>query len=133
MVCTLECGLPQGSPPSPTLFLIFIDDLLVELIKTGFDCQAFADDVLVWIQGNFWQGMTSPFLTTAMATVDDWARRWQRTFNPAKCAAICFAGPRVQIQQQFQVSLRSRPIPTVQALRYLGIWFDQHILWHRQV
>ena len=133
VVCTPECGLPQGSPLSPTLFLLFIDDLLVELIKTGVDCQAFADDVLVWIQGNFRQGMTSPFLTTAMATVDDWARRWRLTFNPAKCAAICFAGPRVQIQQQFQVSLRSGPIPTVQALRYLGIWFDQHILWHRQV
>ena len=128
--CTPECELPQGSPLSPTLLLIYIDDLISQLLTIGVKCQAYADDILTWIRGNFCQGVPAPELTLAMATVDDWGRRWLRTFNPQKCAAICFLGPRDPILQKFQVQLESGSIPTVGAIRYLGIWFDQHLLWH---
>ena len=49
-----ECGLPQGLPLSSTLFLIFIDDLLHILHKIGrVRLQAFADDLILWISGDF--------------------------------------------------------------------------------
>ena len=51
------------------------------------------------------------------------------TFNPQKCAAICFSGPQVPILQKFQVQLDSGRIPTVGVICYLGIWSDQHLLW----
>ena len=132
--CSPECGLPQGVPPCrPTLFLIYIDDLLEDLTHLGVACQAFADDVLLWHQGDFRSGQPDPLISTALIRVDQWAEQWMMTFNPTKCAAICFRGPRIPMTNTFQVALKNGPIPTVGTIKYLGIWFDQHLLWHTQV
>ena len=131
--CAPECGLPQGSPLSPTLFLIYIDDLLEDLTNIGVSCQAFADDVLIWTRGDYRTGKPDPLLSMALCHVDQWAVTWMMTFNPSKCEAICFRGPRIPMQDTFQVALRQGPIPTVGTIKYLGIWFDQHLLWHVQI
>ena len=55
------------------------------------------------------------------------------TFNPKKCATTCFSGPRAPIYQKFQVQLESGSIPTVGAIWYLGVWLDQHLLWHKHL
>ena len=70
--CFPQCGLPQGSPLSPTLFLVYIDDLLADLTTTGVSCQAFADDVMLWQRGNLHSGQPDPLLTEALNRVDDW-------------------------------------------------------------
>ena len=43
----IRAGVPQVSPLSPTLFLVYVDDLLQQLSRTV-HCQAFADDMLIW-------------------------------------------------------------------------------------
>ena len=58
-----ECRLPQGSPLSPTLFLVYIDDLLHSLqCVCKLRSQEFANDLALWIAGELRTGETNSLL-----------------------------------------------------------------------
>ena len=77
--------------------------------------------------------MASAELRKALHIVDDWAKRWRHTFNPNKCTAICFLGPRVYIVQEFQTTLQVGSLSMVGAIWYLEVGFDANLPWHKHI
>lgn len=76
-------GVPQGSVLGPTLFLIYINDLL-EIIKSP--CLAYADDVKLWREI---ETEDDPdILQRDLDNVASWARRSKLPINVEKCAYL---------------------------------------------
>ena len=95
--------------------------------------QAFADDLLLWIVGDFLDGVVHPDLMRAMSMVERWSLEWRVHFSVMKCESMLFRKKNVRVTQQFEVSLYGECLPHVSELRYLGVWFDAHLTWGRQI
>ena len=97
-----SCGVPQGSPLSPTLSLVFIDDLIHSLSSLGpLKAQGFADDLVLWIEGSFRDGDIHPILRQGLLRAEQWSRFWRIRFSPAKCECIIFCGKTVSVAHGF--------------------------------
>ena len=82
-------GVPQGSVLGPILFLIFINDLPLEVISP---VSLFADDTKIFtriasdlnqkkLQGEY----GSDVLQKDLDNIDEWANKWKMEFNVSKC------------------------------------------------
>jgi hypothetical protein len=95
--------------------------------------QAFADDLIMWILGDFRDGVIHPSLQASLELVEGWSQMWRITFSPKKCECICFRGKSIQVARRFEARFLGEALPHVPALRYLGVWFDEHLSWRRHV
>ena len=106
-------GVPQGAPISPTLFNLWINDLLTSL---GPKAVAFADDIALLA--------SSPTEAEALLeTVEQWCKRNGHALNigPTKSAFVVLR-PAKAVQQLQTLSTPSGvTIPRVASYRYLGV------------
>ena len=121
----LDMGVPQGSPLSPILFLVFIDDLMRDLSAIA-HAQAFADDVVVW--WHVGKGDSGQIVgRRVLSVVEQWSIEWKAVFNPSKCQPMVIS--RLRDEPLPTLTLHGTPLPLVDRLRYLGVWFDPSLSW----
>ena len=86
-------GVPQGSVLGPVLFLIFINDLgngLESLLSV------FADDTKLY--SRIKDGTCGAALQRSIDKLNEWAHKWQMSFNGEKCSVMHLGknNPRIQ-------------------------------------
>lgn len=125
----LRHGVPQGGVLSPSLFLIFINDLVVNLPK-GVHAALYADDLVLWCKEEF--DTTANYrMQQAADHLTEWAEDWHVSINRDKCSTTLFTlstkkkTPRVKLGDTY---LRNEDEAT-----YLGVTFDKKQTWKPQI
>ena len=120
----VEYGAPQGSCLGPLLFLIFTNDLHLNLDHCN--CILFADDTTIYITHNNNRYMEW-CVQEDLNKLDDWFKTNKLTLNVAKSNCILFN--RNKTRMSINLTINDVTLPTLHSTKFLGVWIDDHFNW----
>ena len=133
----VKTGVPQGSVIAPTLFLLFIDNLLREIdsFQKLLDCDvyaaAYADDTLIAVSHPS-PAMSTAYLNGALEIARQWAEAWGMKFNASKTVSMLF-GNRFNLPAPKGVSLDGLFIAFSQRHCHLGFIISRDLKFNNHV
>ncbi|KAL5614700.1 uncharacterized protein BROUX77_000537 [Berkeleyomyces rouxiae] len=121
----ISCGVPQGSPVSPILFMLFLQPLIST--KHRF---SYADDVAILASGR------SPLESVASAqSAAEKMRKWAHEngveFAPNKTEVLHFT--RSRLHPHPPVTIGGTTTAPKSSMRWLGFWLDSKLSFNKHV
>ena len=124
----LQNGVPQGGILSPTLFLIFINDIQRQISKRVYP-SLYADDLaLLCTEEEL--GIAKIRLQTTLNGISKWASDWGLSVDKTKTTYTAFTLSTKKCNVKLETngwSLQKDDNPT-----YLGVTFDTRLTWKKQ-
>ena len=124
----IECSVKQGDPSSPTLFSLYMNDLITSInrVNEGIMCgnQAvstlcYADDIVVFSE-------TAKGLQKQLDVISGWCSTWRMEINQDKTKIVHFRPHSVALTNQV-FKLSNCDIITTNKYKYLGLYFNEHL------
>ena len=128
----LSNGLPQGRQYPHCYFLIFINDIDLELdLETT--ASLFADDTSAWRADGKMRGSQRALMQTEVDKIIDWVDKWKMEVNGSKTKAMTIASSKQD--QKWDPKLRAGPVPIKleQKYRFLGTTVPSDLRFKEQV
>ena len=124
----LEYGTPQGSCLGPLLFLIFCNDLYMNL--EFLECIQFADDTTLYF-GHKNKNFVLCCLEHDLEIISDWFRANKLTLNVNKTVFMLFypKGKKMNEQLKFE----DKTIINSHETKFLGIWLNDNLSWESHI
>ncbi|CAG2217942.1 unnamed protein product [Mytilus edulis] len=124
----IEAGVRQGDNLAPTLFAVFVDDLVTEIkrickeINIGTDslsCLLYADDIVLISD-------TVDGLQSLLHCVTDWSKTWRLKVNTDK-TKIMHVRKASKPKNDYEFQLNNMTLETVSKYRYLGLVITENL------
>ena len=122
-------GAPQGSCLGPLLFLIFCNDLRLNL--TYMFCIQFTDDTTLYYSHRNLRVLRC-CIENDLSVVMDWFRANSLTLNVQKTNLLLFS-PKSGKQRNFKIHINQVTVKPVKETKFLGVILDNEMNWTTHV
>ena len=119
----VEYGAPQGSCLGPLIFLIFMNDLHMNLEHCK--CILFADDTTIYFTHNNLRYMEW-CVQEDLNKIDDCFKANKLTINATKSNGILFHRKRLTTTN-IALKIDNESLPLVKSTKFLGVWVDNSL------
>ena len=128
---SIKAGVPQGSVLGPILFLIYINDIILELKS---DVRIFADDTSLFtvVDDRVTAHQT---LQHDLNYVENWARQWRFEFNPdpMKPPVDLIFSTKTKPPTHQTLYFNGIPLTNVQEHKHLGLILDKKLTFSSHI
>ena len=125
---SIKSGVRQGDPLSPTLFCIFVNSLIEEIVNMNIGIEiedrkvailAFADDIVLIAKNE-------TDLQKMLVTSEQWCNKFRLEVNIDKTKIMHFR-PKKKNASNWNFKFNGASLETVKKYKYLGIIFTEHL------
>ena len=116
-------GVPQGSPLSPILFVLYVSDI-PQLHDAQVNLSQFADDISIWVQAPGIRSINLRF-QKYLNQILTWCDRWRIQLNPGKTHLINFSQRKVI--KKISVTMYGHLLKVADTVKSLGVQIDKHL------
>ena len=118
-------GVPQGGVASPTLFLVYINDITTT-VPRHVSNTLHADGFAVWCA----EEHTTTAVHRIQNTINEvcsWTESWVLQLNTAKTVSTLFTLSTAK--EKVSLRLNNKPVPQVETPTFLGVTLDTRMMW----
>lgn len=124
------CGLPQGSPASPILFLLYIAEILLADPACRF---GYADDLNI-LRTSKTLDRNAELLSRDLDQILSYGKEHKISFDPEKCELLHFTAARDPQLPAVMAQNHSFTVqPSTKPVKWLGVWFDKRLSFKHHV
>ena len=126
---TIRQGVPQGGVLSPTLFLIFVNDIK-NILCREVNMSMYADDLaLLSSEKNI--RVARERLQITLNQLEEWTKTWYMNINASKTTYTIFSlSPK---KETINLKVGDHVLSNDQSPKYLGVRFDSRLTWKNQI
>ena len=128
---SLKAGTPQGSPLSPLIYIIYVNDYPEE-IQQSCSMSQFADDTALWTSA-YTRSYTIFKLQKGLNLLEGWCRKWRVKLNGEKSNLVMIARTRDPDKENYALHLFNDVIRPTQNAKFLGVEIDRLMSFQKQV
>ena len=120
----IKAGVPQGSILGPLLFLIYINDIVLNI---DINIKLFADDTTLYVTVENKLDQAED-LNRNLRYINTWAQTWLVDFNPSKTVQMIITKKANQNDHP-PIYMNNIEIQKVQSHKHLGVILNEKTYW----